>query len=148
MQVNHGAALRERGFRAMQGVVDGQEVTRGKAISPFDDDTPAALRRNGGPGKAAVECPHAGGGKIAMDLDACFDHRHAVEEKVLPEILGVRVRGDWMSSWRDGKRIDKRRQRGRIQGGGPLIGMPRKIEAEGSRCEGGIAEKDTPGAGR
>jgi hypothetical protein len=83
-----------------------------------------------------------------MDLDARFDHRHPVEREVLPGILGARVRGDWLGSSRDGERIDKRRQRGGIQCGRHLLRMQRKIEAEASRGEGGIAEEDTPGRGR
>ena len=68
MQMNNGAHLGQRCFRAVQVVIDGKKVTLRKFVGPFDNHCSAALRFDGRPGKAAFKSPHAGGRQIAVNL--------------------------------------------------------------------------------
>ena len=119
---------------AVNGAIDGEEMTLGEFVAPLDFDGAAAHGFEGGTGALAFVSPEGCGGELGVERLAELDHAHGVAEGFPAGRMRVDARGD-------GKRVNE----GVDGGGGAIAGRVERGKRQGRNGGGAEAEEIAPG---
>ena len=120
MKVDHGPDFRLSGVRAVQPMIDRQEVFLGKLVGPFHLESLSAARLDGRARPGSPKGPQSGGGKIAMQLGLGLAHGDAIEGSAF-FLPWKRSSPEAFRHGRNGKRVDELGERVGVELRNPLV---------------------------